>query len=246
MNLILINPQEIDDNTVIFKDQRSTHIRKILRAKKGDSVKIGIINGSIGTGQILDIATDSVTLSIHANDPPPPKAEIDLILALPRPIMLKRVLAQATSIGVNKIFLIKANRIEKSFFHASLLKNKAYQEHLLLGLEQAMDTKLPEVSIHKQFKPFVEDILPTIIKNTPVRLVAHPETEHTLIEATPCPLKSRAIIAIGPEGGWVDFEIKKFRECEFTPFSMGSRILRVDTVVPALLSQLTLLQNFKE
>lgn len=243
MNLILIGTHEISGGKVILDDRRHVHIREVLRSKKGDSVRIGLINGPIGSGRILEITPGHIVLSLAFDTPAPPLADTDLILALPRPIMLKRVLAQAASLGVARIFLIKANRVEKSFFHASLLKNEAYREHLLSGLEQAVATEVPEVAIHTRFKPFAEDLLPEIIKTAPVRLVAHPEAEHSLIGAAPRPLKSRTILAIGPEGGWIDFEVEKFRECGFTPFSMGPRILRVDTVVPALLSQLALLRQ---
>jgi RsmE family RNA methyltransferase len=51
-------------------------------------------------------------------------------------------------------------------------------------------------------------------------------------------------LAVGPEGGWVDFEIDKFIEQSFVPISMGGeRVLRTDTAVVALLSQLMLLQG---
>ena len=243
MNLILIDPHEPKGNTVTLVDRRHEHIRKVLRGKEGDSVRIGLINGPMGTGTILEITGNHVVLSLAVDGPSPPQADTDLILALPRPIMLKRVLAQAASLGVARIFLIKANRVEKSFFHSSLLKSDALRDHLLYGLEQAIDTRVPEVSIHTRFKPFVEDLVPKIIEHTAVRLAAHPEAGHCLLEAAPPPLKSRAIVAIGPEGGWVDFEIEKLRQQGFIPFSLGRRILRVDTAVPALLSQLSLLRR---
>ncbi|MDH5297845.1 MAG: RsmE family RNA methyltransferase, partial [Desulfobulbaceae bacterium] len=183
-----------------------------------------------------------VVLEVSAAAPPPPKSDVDLILALPRPIMLKRILAQATSMGVGRIFLINANRVEKSFFNATLLEAANIEECLRLGLEQAVDTRLPQLSLHHRFRPFVEDRLPELAGECPVRLVAHPDTDLRLNEAAPHPLAQRVLLAIGPEGGWVNFEIDMFRARGFTPFTLGPRILRMDTAVPALLAQIDLLR----
>ncbi|MDH3393123.1 MAG: 16S rRNA (uracil(1498)-N(3))-methyltransferase [Desulfobulbaceae bacterium] len=244
MNIILIDPTEMTDaGTVTLLGNRLRHIRKILRSKVGDSVRVGLINGPMGHGIVRELNREQATLAVTATIAPPPKKPIDLVLALPRPIMLKRILAQATSFGVSRIFLINAKRVEKSFFNASLLEKENLEGCLRLGLEQAVDTMLPELSIHHRFRPFVEDVLPTIAAACPVRLVAHPDTDLNLHQAAPGISGERTLLAIGPEGGWIDFEIEKFQEQGLTPFTLGSRILRMDTAVPALLAQIDLLGN---
>jgi RsmE family RNA methyltransferase len=157
--------------------------------------------------------------------------------------MLKRILSQAASLGVSRIYLVNANRVEKSFFNASLLHANAYNTYLHHGLEQAVDTFLPELSIHHRFKPFVEDLLPKINNDYPIRLVAHPDADMTLPERITPPLTKRVLLAIGPEGGWVDYEISKFQEQGMRSFAMGPRILKVDTAVAALLAQIDLLRQ---
>lgn len=244
MNLILIEPGEISNNRVALKDRRCRHIRKVLRSKKGDTVKIGLVGGAIGIGRIIEIVPTQVVLEVKQLDsPPPPPSPTELILALPRPIMLKRVLAQAASLGVARIYLINANRVEKSFFSASLLAEQNYTAYLRKGLEQAVDTRLPEISIHKRFKPFVEDCLPEMINKYSTKLIAHPDSTSSLDQAVTRPFTAKAVLAVGPEGGWVDYEVGKFTELGFTPFTLGTRILRVDTAVPALLAQLDLLRQ---
>lgn len=243
MNLILLFPEEIDNNRVTLRDRRSRHISTVLKSQAGDSVRIGIINGPVGNGQVLAISNQEVVLEITAGGSIPPLPLTDLILALPRPIMLKRVLAQAAALGVGHIFLINANRVEKSFFSATMIKQREFNEHLIHGLEQGMDTRLPAISIHERFRPFSEDLLPTISNDYPVRLIAHPDSNRYLFEAAPRPAGRRVLLAIGPEGGWVDFEVEKFKNQGLIPFSMGPRILRVDSAVPALLSQIDLLRR---
>lgn len=243
MNLILLHPQELTDHHVTLTGRRADHIRKILRATIGDSVRVGMLGGLLGTGCIQEMDNNSIVLEVHLTTEPPTFPPTDLILAVPRPIMLKRVLAQAVSMGVNRIFLINANRVEKSFFSSTLIQSNAFTEPLCLGLEQAIDTKMPEISVHTRFRPFVEDFLPELLSDCPIRLLAHPEGEQTMAQAAGGLLAQRVVLAIGPEGGWVDFEVQRFKEQGFIPFSLGPRILRVDTAVPALLAQLSLLRQ---
>lgn len=242
MNLILLEQQEINGQSVSLSGRRAKHIRKVLRSKPGDIVRIGIIDGPTGTGLIKEVDHEQVLVEISAATTPPPKSPTGLILALPRPIMLKRVLSQAASMGVERIFLINARRVEKSFFNASIMTEVNLRQRLVLGLEQAMDTVVPEISVHNRFRPFVEDLLPTLSHDYPVKIIAHPDDDR---EISGVSLPSRAtgvLVAIGPEGGWSDFEIDLFRNQDFQAFTLGPRILRVDTAVPAILSQLDLLR----
>ena len=244
MNILLFDQSELKNNQLILNDRRAEHIRKILRAGCNDQLKVGRINGPTGRATIREINKKQVVLHVDVSGPPPPRPATGLVLALPRPIMLKRILSQASTLGVDAIYLINSQRVEKSFFHASLLEEENMRPHLLHGLEQAGDTRLPQISIHQRFKPFIEDLLPKIAKEFPARLVAHPEAGSSLPELVKIPLQRKALLAIGPEGGWIDYEIDKFREQGFCPFSMGPRILRVDTAVISLLSQLDLLRKF--
>lgn len=243
MNIILIDTNEIHDNTVVLEDRRANHILKILHSAIGDSLRIGIINGQTGLGYVEQLKQGQVTLTLDINGPFPKQPQTDLLLALPRPIMLKRVLVQATTLGVGQIFLTNAKRVEKSFFGASLLQEENYRPFLLHGLEQAIDTILPKVHIHKRFKPFMEDILAPKLDNYANRLIAHPNTAKNLWQQAPPPIQGRALLAIGPEGGWIEYEIEKFKELGFSPFSLGPRILRVDTAIPAILGQFNLLRT---
>jgi RsmE family RNA methyltransferase len=242
MNLLLLDRQQISENSAILTGRQARHIIKTLRSKPGDRIRVGIIGGLLGSGLIRELALGRVEIEIDVTNQPPPKIPTGLILALPRPIMLKRVLAQAASLGVERIFLINANRVEKSFFNASQMAEEKLREALLLGLEQAMDTVLPEISVHQRFRPFVEDLLPEIAVSCPVRLVAHPDGEMNLAQTTYTKPTDQTLVAIGPEGGWIDFEIDLLRQQGFRTFSLGPRILRVDTAVPAILAQLNLLR----
>ncbi len=164
---------------------------------------------------------------------PPAKLPVTLLLALPRPKMLKRTLQTVASMGVAHLVLLNSYRVEKSFWQTPFLEPEAIREQLILGLEQARDTVLPEVTIEKRFKPFVEDRLPQLAAGS-LGLVGHPGD----FPACPRAVDSAVTLAIGPEGGWIPYEVDKLREAGLAPVQLGERILRVETAVPVLLARL--------
>jgi 16S rRNA (uracil1498-N3)-methyltransferase len=241
MNIILLEKQEVQGDRVLLTDRRAKHLIKVLQVQAGDTVRIGIIDGPKGCGKVVDLCSRypfKVELEVVFVEDMAENPTIDLLLALPRPIMLRRIFSQAAALGVGTIFIINAQRVEKSFWNATLLNEDEYRSHLLQGLEQAVDTRVPEVSIHERFKPFVEDVLPDRSNIYSHLLIAHPGSLATL-KSVIVERPERILLAVGPEGGWIDYEIDRFGECGFKSFSMGERILKVDTAVVALHGRLS-------
>jgi RsmE family RNA methyltransferase len=236
MNIILLKKEEIIDNLEIdlsLNDRRSEHITKVLRSRPGDSIKIGIINGNRGTG-ILKELENSLKIEVqNLNTPPPPPIKATLIIAMQRPKTMKKILQSATAMGVKKIYIIETWKVEKSYWTSPLLNQKNLLEQLLLGLEQAGDTVIPEIIIKKQFKPFVEDELPAIIANT-TPIIAHPYSEILCPHA----IRQEAAIAIGPEGGFTEYEIVKMEDIGMKSVNIGERTLRSEFAVTAILAKL--------
>jgi len=234
VNLLLLFDRDfIQTDTVRLHDRRWQHVASVLRSSVGDELNIGVLNGPVGRGTITQLTADALEMVVVFDQQAPAPLPLTLILALPRPKMLRRVLFSAASMGVKKIYLIHAARVEKSFWKSPLLREERLQEQLMLGLEQAADTLMPDIFLKPLFKPFVEDELPDISGDT-LSVVAHPDAEQ------PCPRDANRHItlAVGPEGGFIPYEIGKFVSCGFTPVSMGRRPLRVETAVPALLARL--------
>jgi 16S rRNA (uracil1498-N3)-methyltransferase len=235
MNLILLFQDDFIDNTSVVRLQgrRLRHVLEVHRASVGDELCVGVLNGQVGCGTVTLLNQSVLEMGVRLEHAPPAALSLTLILALPRPKVLRRVLRSVSSLGVKKIILLNSFRVEKSFWQSPFLNESNVKEQLVLGLEQARDTILPEVLLRPLFKPFAEDELPEMIKGT-FPLVAHPHA------TVPCPrdVKREVTIAIGPEGGFIQYEIEKFVACGFTPVQMGERILSVETAVPTLLARL--------
>ena len=174
MNLLLLEDGDfIAADRVLLQGRRLKHLQEVHRAEVGDSLRVGRLGGLMGQGQLLRLDSDAAELQISLEQSAPAKLPLTLLLALPRPKMLKRVLQTVASMGVPRLILLNSYRVEKSFWQTPFLQPEAIREQLILGLEQARDTVLPEVIIEKRFKPFVEDQLPQLAAGS-LGLVGHP------------------------------------------------------------------------
>ena len=234
MNLLLLDDADfVAADRVILRDRRLTHLQEVHRAESGDNLRVGRLGGLMGEGRLLRLEANEAELQVRFDQHPPAKLPLTLLLALPRPKMLRRVLQTVAAMGVPRLVLLNSYRVEKSFWQTPFLDPEAIREQLILGLEQARDTVLPEVIIEKRFKPFVEDRLPALVAGS-LGLIGHPGPWPDCPRA----LSEPVTLAIGPEGGWIPYEVEKLREAGLNPVQLGERILRVETAVTALLARL--------
>lgn len=234
MNLLLLEDADfIAADRVVLRDRRLKHMQEVHRSEVGDSLRVGRVGGLLGSAQLLRLEAREAELSVSFEHAPPAKLPLTLILALPRPKMLRRVFQTVATMGVPRVILVNSYRVEKSFWQTPFLEPAAIREQLILGLEQARDSVLPEIIIEKRFKPFVEDRLPAIVDGT-LGLVGHPGD----FPACPHAVEQPVTLAIGPEGGWIPYEVDLLQASGLTPVQLGTRILRVETAVTALLARL--------
>jgi 16S rRNA (uracil1498-N3)-methyltransferase len=234
MNLILFSETDLcAEGRITLQDDRFTQIKRIHRSSAGDRVRVGEIGGLIGSGCIRSIDSAAVVIDYELDQRPPEKLPLRIILALPRPKMMRRIVRCVAEFGVSELIVINSFKVEKSFWQSPALNPDNIRQYLLAGLQQSKDTVLPVVSFRPRFKPFVEDELPALVAGRRA-LLAHPGI------GGPCPqgLNQAATLAIGPEGGFSDYEVDKFLATGFEGVNLGSRILRVENALTALVAKL--------
>ena len=276
MNRILFEKEEIVDGIATFGGVRADHVLNVLHGEVGQVLKTGEVDGKIGTAVVKSIETscgcdssadqpnnrptDHVRVSVSVcHEEESRRPWVDLILAPPRPRVMKRLLPQLAALGVGRIFLVGAKKVEKDFWGATLLKPENYRPLLIDGLMQAGTSILPTLETRRNFRKFVKEELDALFPDAK-RIVAHPygadgqidvltycrserltdcrsgagTANHPIIQSSNRPI----LLAIGPEGGWTDDEVTMLEEHGFARYSLGSRILRTDTATIALLAQL--------
>lgn len=238
MNWLLLEPSDVPpDGSVVLRGDQARHAREVLHAAPGQRLRLGIVDGPLGHGEVLGTDPDgSIRLRAEWEATPPPRPCIDLLLAMPRPKVMRRLWPVLASLGVGRIFIANAWKVERGYFDTPALEPATIRAGLLEGLRQAGDTLLPEVTIHRRLRPLVEDVLPTLPAYSS-RWIAHPDASASTSPSA-LPSSVRTLLAIGPEGGWIPDEVALFRRHGFAPLSLGTRILRTDTACAVLLGLL--------
>ncbi len=235
MNLILFSDKDrIDANTLLFKDHRHRHIKNILKPKAGDTLSVGEINGLIGQGKVEYINESEVRLTCHLSEQPTAPLPLTVVLALPRPKMLRRILKNIAELGVKRIALIHSNKVEKSYWQSPFVKADNINSYFLEGLSQSKDTRVPIITMHNRFRPFAEDVLPSLLTERQ-GFIAHPYSTQPM----PAPSCKERVIIIGPEGGFDAFEVDLIKAQGVESISMGRRIYRVENAVTLLSAYLS-------
>ena len=254
MNRILFERREVVDGRATFSDVRAEHVLNVLHGVAGQTLKTGELDGLVGTSVIERVDGNAVTVRC-THETPSLQPWLDLVLAPPRPRAMKRLLPQLASLGVRRIVLVGAEKVEKAFWGAQLLKEEIYRPLLIDGLQQAGTTAVPTIETFKSFRHFVERKLDAHFEGQDVRIVAHPYGARgaravptaTSAAAPVCaadpvcaaaPVSQIPVLAVGPEGGWTDEEVGLLEARGFARMSLGERILRTDTALIALISRL--------
>lgn len=229
MNCILL-PR---NDTTITNTEQIKHIKEVLKSKVGDSLTIGELGGNIGKATIAKIDRDVIQLKdIKLDKEPPPKLNLTVVLALPRPKVLRRLIMDMTSLGVNRLIIVNSYRTQKSYWQSPLLDR--IDEFIFKGLQQAIDTVPLKVELKKRFKPFVEDEFSTMLKDRDKAVIAHPYALQSWKSYLNKELMPK-VLCIGAEGGWIEYEVNLLCKHGCTAVSLGERILRTETVVSAML-----------
>jgi RsmE family RNA methyltransferase len=238
LNLLLLSPSELDGGRVRLDDRRAVHLREVLRATAGASVRAGVIGGDVGTARVIADDGRVVELELALARPSPPPMPIELVLAMPRPKVLSRALETAAAFAVRRVDIVNAWRVDKAYLDSPRLAPAAIDEHLRLGAEQGVTTSLPVVELHRRLMPFLDARHPAGAGG--LKLCCHAR-DAVPIERRWRPEALPATLALGPEGGWIEREVETFAARGFAIVSLGAPVLRVEVALAAALGQVAML-----
>lgn len=233
MNIVLLDQRQTQsDEWRLTAKRQLEHLTEHVKLQVGDTLKVGIRDGQRYLTEVLEVSEQQIRIKPLREEAVPDKLPVTLILALPRPKVLRRLIMDSVSMGVEKIILLHSYRVDKSYWQSPFLQQ--LEQYITLGLEQAGDTVAPKIELYKRFKPFVEDVLPHLIAEDQPAYVAHPYAEHSM----PYAIAQRCSIVIGPEGGFIPYEIDLLIKNGCQAVSLGNRILRTETAVPYVVGRL--------
>ena len=233
MNIVLLEAEQTQSEFWKIDNPRQIqHLSQHVQLNAGDTLKVGIRNGERYLTEVISVSEQQIRIRPIQLEAIPTKLPVHLILALPRPKVLRRIIMDAVTLGVERISLIHSYRVDKSYWQSPFLQQ--LDDYVTLGLEQAGDTISPEIQMYKRFKPFVEDVLPTFISDQKPAYVAHPYAEQQMPHA----IQHSCCLIVGPEGGFIPFEVDLFKKNGCQARRLGNRILRTETAVSSILGRL--------
>jgi len=233
MNIVLLDPRQTESEIWTISSKRQIeHLHTHLNVQVGDHLKVGVREGKRYLSEIMNISENLIQIKPIQEEIVPNKLPVTLIVALPRPKVLRRLIMDAVTLGVDKLIIIHSYRVDKSYWQTPFLQQ--IDHYVTLGLEQAGDTIAPKIELYKRFKPFVEDVLPTLIRPDKPAYVAHPYMQQKMPHA----VDQECIVMIGPEGGFIPYEIDLLIKNGCQVFHLGNRIIRTETVIPYVLGRL--------
>jgi 16S rRNA (uracil1498-N3)-methyltransferase len=235
MNLILLTARDLaPDGSATLTDRRAEHLLQVLKVQVGSRVRVGVLNGPQGQGEVTSLDARCVTVRCTLTEPPPVGAGDTLLLGVARPKVLLRCLEHAAALGFARIVLFRSRRVEKSHLLSHALDPEVYTAHLCRGLEQARRTQLPELSLVPRFRQLLEQVVPSLPMANRFVADADAAEEAPLSEVTALPL----CLVIGPEGGLIDHELERFAEQGFRAVHTGRQPLRVESALSYVTGQL--------
>lgn len=232
MNLILLEQQQSEQEYwSICQPRQLQHLRQHLKIQVGDTLKVAIRNEKRYLARVVEIGEKEVVIAPIQEELSPQKLPLTLIVALPRPKVLRRLIMDSVTLGVEKMILLHSYRVDKSYWQSPFLQQ--IPDYVQLGLEQAGDPIEPQIETYSRFKPFVEDVLPQLVTKNPA-FVAHPYATQTM----PVAIETSCTLIIGPEGGFIPYEIDLLVKNGCQAVTLGNRILRTESAIPYAVGRL--------
>ncbi|MEZ5274914.1 MAG: RsmE family RNA methyltransferase [Opitutaceae bacterium] len=226
MNLILFEPEELG-HPLPLKDPRAIHVIKVLRRAPGEPFDAGLINGPRGKACFHTRSDAGLELEFTPAAAPADSEPITLLVGLPRPQTARKILQEATSMGVRTIHFHLTARADPGYARSTLWTSGEYRRHLITGAEQAFTTRLPGLTHGRP----LEEVL-AALDDAPTRLALdNYEAAGPLFDA---PLNGgQTVLAVGSERGWVRAERQALVSAGFQLVHLGERVLRTETAVVA-------------
>jgi len=229
VNIILFEDREVG-LPLRRDDHRVIHMLDVLRRKLGESTDVGIVDGPRGKAVLKSVGDEYVELEFEWDNVPEILMPIDLVVGLSRPQTSRRVLQEATSLGVRQILFVHTERGEPSYATSKLWTTDEWKRLVRGGVQQAFTTRFPRIQIGVEL---ADSIAATNSVNTRICLDNY-ESSLGLLDAVSS--AESIVLAIGSERGWTDNERNLFRKNGFTLAHLGERPLRTETAAIAAIS----------
>jgi 16S rRNA (uracil1498-N3)-methyltransferase len=221
---------EVSDTRAFLVGAHAQHLSQVLRARVGQEFDITTGN-TVRRGHITAITPDRVEFELGTEIPASVPVQVTLVLSVFKFDRMEWAIEKCTELGAARIVPVIARRTESHLAAAATKRVDRWRRIALQAAEQSRRVSPPEISSPLKLKDAAA------LSGSMRILLSETEPEVMLKDV----LQSHSndgevILALGPEGGWTNEELKLFQEAGWISASLGSTILRAETAAIASLA----------
>jgi 16S rRNA (uracil1498-N3)-methyltransferase len=218
---------EVAGNVAVLKGDHADHLIRVLRARVGQEFDIatGVV---VRRGRIVNIADARVEFELGEELPTATAVKLTLLLAVFKFDRMEWAIEKCTELGVSRIVPVIARRTDAHLASASTKRAERWRRIALQAAEQSRRPAPPEIAAPLKLKE-------ATALTWPARIVLAESEQQTQLRdvLTSHPAGGKITLAIGPEGGWAEEELKLFQNSGWICASLGQTILRAETAAIA-------------
>jgi 16S rRNA (uracil1498-N3)-methyltransferase len=226
--------EKFDGQRALVSGDRAHHLGVVLRAQAGQLYELSD-GARVCLGRIEKVARDSVEFALLEELPASdPALRTTLLLSIVKFDSFEWAIEKATELGVSEIVPLAAARSEKGLIVAAEKRSERWRKIVLEAAQQSRRVRLPVL------QPVAKPEAAFAARGDRLGIFLSERSDAPLLrEALGNRRASKAVLAIGPEGGWTDEERADALKSGFLETSLGSLILRTETAVIAALASLS-------
>jgi 16S rRNA (uracil1498-N3)-methyltransferase len=219
---------EVHGDTAILAGEHAAHLSRVLRGQVGQEFEVAT-GDAVRKGRITSVSDDRVELSLGGELAWNPITRLTLALAIFKFDRMEWAIEKCAEIGVATMIPIIAQRTDTHLASAAVKRHQRWQRLVRQAAEQSRQAAPPEISSPIKLKELGSFGAPPASPSGATRIVLAETERHSRLRDVLQPPQSDVILAIGPEGGWTEDELKWFHQSGWIAASLGDTILRAET-----------------
>jgi 16S rRNA (uracil1498-N3)-methyltransferase len=218
--------EEFSGNHAALTGDHADHLVRVLRARVGQEFDIAT-GAVVRRGHIVTIHEGRVEFELGEEVSAARIPNVTVLLAIFKFDRMEWAIEKCTELGVARIVPAIARRTDAHLASAAMKRVERWRRIALQAAEQSRRAAAPEIADPVRLQEAVS-------QGGALRIVlAESEEQTSLREVLASHSEAEIVLAIGPEGGWAEDELKLFLKAGWISASLGSTILRAETAAIA-------------
>lgn len=223
---------EVSGNRAALVGDHADHLVRVLRARVGQEFDISTGAG-VRCGRVASVAENRVEFELGEEIPASSVVNLKLLLSIFKFDRFEWAIEKCTELGVSSIVPVIAQRTDAHLAAASAKRVERWRRVALQATEQSRRSGPPEIADSLKFTDAIKFPGAVLERQSPLRIVLSESEQQSALRDVVGQSEGSVTLAIGPEGGWTDAELKLFQQEEWISASLGPTILRAETAAIA-------------